>query len=197
MRSIIKNKNGFTQELLAVLLVGLICALFFAGWYYGSNVINTELISGSLDKVIGITTNSMGDNGQLTQTTSNFTINVSQAATATYSQVNTGYNLLGFLAGMIFIAMMIGTILTCYFAPGHPLLISLYVMVTLGLTIGAFYISNAYEAIRLIPGIGGVLVSWTMIDYFLQKLPVMIALVGFLGSGISLIRYYSGGSSYN
>jgi hypothetical protein len=194
MRSILKNKRGFTQELLAVLVVGIIATLFFAGWYYGSNLINTQLTSGAMDKVIRVTTNSMGDNGKLTQTTSNFTINISQATLATYSQVNSGYNLLGFLAAMIFLAMILGTLVTCYFAPGHPLLIGLYILVTIGFTIGAIYISQEYSQLLNVDGIGAVLSSWTMITFFMTKLQYMIALTGFIGASISLVRYYSGGN---
>jgi hypothetical protein len=194
MRKIKSNKKGIMQEMLALVVVGIICAVFFAGWYYSTNVVNGVLTSGNLDKVIGVTTNSMGDDGHLSQTSSNFTVNVSQASYATYSQVNTGYSLLGFLAAMIFVSFMIGTLLMAYFAPGHPLLIFAYIMVTIAMTIFSFYISNAYMALERTSGIGAILQSWSMITFFMENLPYMIAITGFSGCAISFIRYFGGSS---
>lgn len=187
------NKKGFMTELLLLVVIGIICAIFFAGWYYSSNLVNNVLTSGNLDSVINLQTSSINDRGQVVAQQNNFTVNISQASNATFTQVNNGYNLLGFVAAFIMIAFLLGTLLTCYFSPGHPILVFVYIMITIVMTIFSFYISNAYQSLLSTTGIGSVLTSWQLITFFMRRLPYIIAFTGLFGSGIAIVRYYSGG----
>lgn len=162
-----KNKKGFATELLALLVVGIICVLFFAGWIYGNNLLKNTI-----------------DSNKASFDTSQ--ANLSLAVDSTYGYYNTGLEQLKLIAVFIFFGFAIATLAVAYYSKEQPILLAVYVFFVILLTIFSMYVSNAYETMLNTTSLGTTLQGFTMMNFIMSYLPYWVVVIGFIGILISL-----------
>jgi len=172
MTGLTKNKKGFMIELIAMAIIGIIAVIFFAGWMYGIDIVNTALLSVNDDP----------------------NANVSLAAQETFSYMNAGLDGLKLIAFVMIFGFALASLIVAYFSGQHPMLIFVYIMVVIVLIIFGAYISNSYEELRKDDPIG--LAEFGMGNWFLANLPLWIGGIGFVGiilsvSSVAIRREYA------
>ena len=160
---LLNNKKGYAVELMALVVIGIVCLVFFAGWKYAINTVNDELLAVSSP-----------DNAS----------NVSAATEATFSYMNTGLDYLGLISYMIIIGFAIATLIVAYFSGEHPILFFVYIFVIILIVIFAVYISNSYEDLLDEPVIGAELVEFETSNHIMSKLPLWVGVIGFIGTAL-------------
>ena len=163
------KKKGLVIEIIAFMVVAFIMLLFFAGWIYGSHIINGVLTNINSTSPIG---------------------NISEAASHTYTYVDTGYSQLNLISLMILIGYTIATFIIAYFSRKHPIWIAVYVMIAIVLVIFSIYISNAYQGLLSNSTLGATLGTFTVQNFIMNYLPYWVAIISLFGMAISLYGYY-------
>lgn len=170
------KKKGFAIELLALSVILIVSVLFFAGWIYGTNLIEKTLTSGDLDI---ITSSASG---------TSFTLNVTNATESTLSYVVQGYDQLRLISYIMFIGFLIACLVTGYFMGNHPILIIPYILIALFIIIMSVQVSNAYEDLLTNSVLGTTLQSFSVSNIFLVNLPTIITVVAFLGIALAVLK---------
>jgi len=162
-----KNNKGMMIELLMLITVGFIVLLFFAGWKYGFNLVNTELVA------------IQGDAGE------NST-NISDVTQKTMGYINTGLDELGTIAFIIIFGYSLAVLIVGYFARDHPALMFVYVLIVALFVVFSVYISNSYEELLTNDVIGSTLSSYSLGSFFMTYLTTWIIIIGLIGATIAI-----------
>ena len=165
MTDLNQNKKGFALELIALVVIGFISVLFFAGWMYGINLVNTQLLNIPSE-----------DNAT----------NISYAASQTFSYMNEGLSALKLISFMIIFGFVLGTLIFAYFSRKHPVLFIVYFLIWILAIIFSIYVSNAYEEVLNNNVLGTTLATFGISNWIMLKLPWWIAVVGAVGIIIML-----------
>ena len=169
------NKKGFAVEIIALIVVGFVSLVFFALWIYGMNLVNTELLAVPSDGTIG---------------------NVSEAAENSFSWMNTGLDSLKMIGFVIILGYSIATLIVAYYSKDHPIMLVMYILLTVILVVFSIYISNAFEDLLSDPVLGTTLSSFSIGKHIMLNLPIWISVVGFLGVLLMLVGRVVGGQEY-
>lgn len=161
------NKKGGAEEIFIITIVGIILVVFFAGWIYGHGIIT--------DILVNIET----QEGQP---------NVSLAAQSTIAFVDQGIQTLRLIAFTIFFGMVLAFLIINVFIKQHPFLYFVYVMVGMLSVILSVYISNFYEDLFLAEGIGQTIQSFTIMNFVMAYLPIIIGAVSIFGAILLFIN---------
>lgn len=161
-----KNKRGFVIELMAFIVIGVICVLFFGGMIYGFGLINNVLGSGDLDTS---------------------TVNVSDASSKSFSYLVNGMSNLKLISAIILIGYLIATLIMAYFSTKHPLWIFVYFLITLLLIIFSIAISNSYDTMRENTTINSIVSGFSIGNLIIAYLPYWVAIIGLLGILLSVV----------
>lgn len=164
------NNKGFAEGLLMIVVVGIIAALFFAGWMYGSDLLRTQLSNFESDTSIG---------------------NISEASDATYAYVDEGYqNGLPLIALTLLVGFAIATMIMAYFSVEHPSLIFIFIMIVVGTLILSVYVSNAYENLLSNNVLGSTLNGFTAFNFIMSHLSMWVTVIGLFGIVLMIAGRY-------
>lgn len=165
------NKKGFAIELFIVLIIGIVLVLFFGGWIYGVNLIESELLNVN---------------------TEDATINVTAATQDSFSYYREGIGQLRMIALMILFAFMLGTLIVAYYSPAHPVMLLPYIIIAVVLIIMSVPLSNAYEDLLTNDTIGSTLSSFSVMNHILLNLSTYMVVLTFIGIILSLANIIIG-----
>lgn len=160
------NSKGFFIELMAFIIIGIIAVTFFAVFIYGFGLLNSNMAS--------IDANISG-------------ANLSLISSNTLGKMNSGMGNLKVMAFVLLIGYAIASLIVAYFNAKHPLWIIVYIMISALLVIFSVYVSNAYETIKNDAVVGGMITGFTISDMIILNLPVLVAIIAFVGTFLSVV----------
>ena len=169
------NKKGFAVELMMLCIVGIVCLIFFAGWKYGINQVNTALVG--------------------LEATDSYS-NVSGATSETFSYMNSGLDGLRIISFLIIFGFAIATLIMAYFIGEHPIFLFVYVILIGILIIFSVFISNAYGDLLSEDIIGTELQGFGISTFLMSKLPLWIGAIGFIGIVLAIASIYMRRETY-
>lgn len=175
------NKKAETNIfLIFTFIVSAVLVLFlFAGIIYISGLLNTEFHN------IGVRNEQSGGIGA----------NLTEASDVVFGSL---YSMAGTLRLVSFVYIMgiaCIIILTGFYERKHPILFFAYVLIIVLAIITSVPISNYYEDILSQGIMGGELSTFTLSNFIMAKLPLVVMIIGFLG-GIGLFINLVRGDSY-
>ena len=164
------NKKGFViTDLFIIGIIAIVVVLFFGVWIFGFDTLTTTMI--------GIESPPGG------------LVNISQAATDTFGNLNAGFAFLRTMSFLIIFGYSLALLMTSFLTRRNPGLgFVIFLFVTIISLIFAVYITNAYELILVNPILGPTLQSFTASTFILLHLPTWITVIGFIG----MILMFSG-----
>lgn len=162
------NKKGFAMELLAFAVIGFIMILFFVGWMYGSNIVNTTLLN--------------------VDTGSNST-NVSYVASQIYTPYNSGMQQLPLISTIILFAYMVAGLVVAYYSRNNPIMLFLYFLVVIVFVIFSVYISNSYQQVAQTSELASTFSQFGMSNVVMNGLPYFVAVIGLFCVGLGYVLY--------
>lgn len=160
MKKIIKGKKGYVIELMAFIVIGIICVLFFGGMIYGFGLIKDTLESGDLDTTA---------------------VNISDTSSKSFGYLVTGMSNLKLISAIILIGYLIATLTMAYFSTKHPLWIFVYILITILLVIFSIAISNSYNTLKENSTINSMVSGFTVSNVIISYLPYWVAIIGLAG----------------
>lgn len=160
------NRKGDIMDLFVWIIVSFVILIFFAVWMFGMNLITVELIA--------------------VETPSNI-VNVSEAATNTFGQMNTALNSLRFMAFAIIVTLGFGILIGNFMVKAHPVLFIVYIFITIIAVIFSVSISNAYEGLLSNTTIGATLLTFKAGGFIMLHLPTWVTVIGLIGAVILLV----------
>ena len=160
------GKKGYIVELMAFIVIGIICVLFFGGMIYGFGLIKDTLESGDLDTSA---------------------VNVSDASSKSFGYLVTGMSNLKLISAIILIGYLIATLTMAYFSTKHPLWIFVYILITILLIIFSISISSSYNTMKTNPTISSMVSGFTVSNVIISYLPYWVALIGLAGIVLSVV----------
>ncbi len=162
------NRKGGLFDIFILLIVGFVVFLFFAAWVYGFNLLTNQIVDSGI-----IVDNPFNDG----------TTNISDIGEDTFGAVNTGLGSLKWIALVIFIAMIMGIMVSNFLVKAHPAFFIVYVLITIIAVVFSVYISNAYETIVTSANpLGPTLQSFGAMDFIMNNLPIWTTIIGFMGA---------------
>lgn len=173
------NRKGAGTDLFLIIIVGFILLIFIIVWMVGFSLLSNTLTS--------ITSQP------------NEPTNVSQAATDTLGQVNSGLSVWYWAVGAIVVGLFISVFISNFLVKSHPVFIIPYVIIVVIAIIFSTVISNAYESAIL----GNTVLADQASNFgganlIFLNLPIWITVVGILGAiflFIGIIRDKGAGES--
>lgn len=157
------DKRGGLMDTFVWIIIAFVIIAFFIVFLYGFNIMTNILTTIPSDSPI---------------------VNVSQAATDTFGQVNSAApNGLRYLAIAILFAMMLSIFISNYLIKADPIYFVIYVLVTVIAVIFSAYVSNAYESSILNSQIlGQTALSFPEMNFIFLHLPIWATVIGVVGA---------------
>jgi len=161
------NIRGGAEAIFVLAIIPFIVVAFFGVWIFVNQTITDTL------------TNIEASEG----------VNVSAAAEVTFGQVQEGLNYLRLIAFVIFFGLVLSFLLINAFVKAHPFLYVVYVLVSMFATILSVYLSNFYsDKLLTMPTIGTTFQSFTVMNFVMANLPLLIGTIGILGGILLFIN---------
>ena len=157
-----ENKKGIVMEILAVIIIGFIMILFFAGWTYGVGLVN--------DQLKGI----QGDGSNVT----NISNIASQNFGYYYNGIDDGLKL---ISAVLLIVYMLATLIIAYYSPESPIMYIVYFIIAAVFVVFSIYIGNAYEGLVNEGILGGELTRFTIGNHIMMNLSMYVLAVTVIG----------------
>jgi len=108
-------------------------------------------------------------------------INASNATVSVFEGVKNTTERLDYVVFGVFIALILGLIITGWFIGGHPIFMFIYfVFIVMGVIISSI-MSNVWETISQSSVFGLTITSFPITNNILLNLPIYIAIIGFIG----------------
>lgn len=118
---------------------------------------------------------------------------VINSSSQTFSSLQAAQDLTGrfdYIIFAIFIAMILGLIISGWFVGGHPIFMFAYfLLVLVGVILTAVF-SNAWDTISTLSVFGTTIASFTITNNLLSYLPIYISVAGFLGLVVMFAKPY-------
>lgn len=163
------NKRGGAEEIFLIAAIPIIIIAFFGAWIFVNQTIETTLLS--------------------TPEQSDIKVNITEATEATFGNVNDGLAFLRLIAFTIFFGIVLSFFILNVFVKSHPFLYIVYVLVSMFATILSVYISNFYEQyILTMTTLGPTYQSFTIMNFVMLNLPIMIGVIGIFGAILLFIN---------
>lgn len=94
-----------------------------------------------------------------------------------------------FISYAVFIGLILGYLIICFYIRTQPWLIFLWVFVMIFMVIISMFISNAYVNAATAPNTASFYSAWGTNDFLLRHLPHAMAVLGTLGGILLLVLY--------
>lgn len=167
---VIKDKKGFGVELIAFVIIGFVAVAIFAMFIYGFGQLNTILTSGSMDTS---------------------SVNLTDAASKTFSHVNTGIGGLRLISAIMLIGYALATLIFAYFSSKHQIWVFVYILMTAMIIIFSVYIANAFDDLKTNSFIGSTISSFGISGFILSHLPTWTTIIGLFGVVLCIVGAYA------
>lgn len=118
-------------------------------------------------------------------------VNATMYYNQTIGQIPGGFASLQWITYGILIAMFLSVIISASLSRKHPVILVPYGFIVLVLVFFAAIISNAYESIMKTPGLVDTFNQFYGMNFIMLNLPYIVAVVGIIGTLLSVINIYS------
>lgn len=108
-------------------------------------------------------------------------INESSKTVTAFGNVKSLTNKLDYFIFGVFIALILGLIVTSWFIAGHPIYMFAYFLVVVISVVISTVLANSWETISQSSIFGNTVVSFTLTNNLMMNLPLYIAVIGFIG----------------
>jgi Flp pilus assembly pilin Flp len=184
----IYNKKGQTSTVFNIfyfIIVTLVSVLFIGGLIYVTGLLN------------GVFTQ-VGVNNDLTRNSSSpGYVNLTLASNETFGVLNNSVQSLYMVAGVYVLALAASIIITNIFMKMHPLWFFAYMLIAVLAVIFSAPVSNAYQSILASNIYGGNLAGFTIPNFVLINLPIIVMVIGVLGGIFLFINMIRTGDERN
>ena len=110
-------------------------------------------------------------------------LNISEAATVTFGQINQGLQQLRYWTFFLFLAMGVSILIGNFLVKANPAFFAAYVLVVIISIITSIFISNAYERLLLDSGaLQETFQSFVGMSSIMLSLPIWVTVVGLMGA---------------
>lgn len=167
------NKKASILDPIIWIISAFIILLFFAIWIYGHNTLTNKLMA-------------VGTKGS-----AGTAINVTDATTKTFKQVDSNLGVLKWMAFAMMIAMIISIFISNFLVKAHPVFFAVYVFICVVAIAFAAIISNVYVGLLDNSVIGATLTTFKAGGFVMRYLPTwttVVALFGALFLFLGIIR---------
>lgn len=166
-----KNKKGFVDKIMIVLIIAVVIAIFALIFFAGSLLLPILVGSGSM--VIGQISNSVNTNSPNTE-----------LANATNTSLGIASNVLGVIELCVYIFMIIltlGFLALCFYVRTYPFLTYIWIFIIILLVFFSMFLSNAYITASQMGELQDFYALWGQNDFIMTNLPMIIAVIGIFG----------------
>lgn len=171
LNKMLLNKRGqIAFDLIVMIIILFIALVFFAGWTFMTHSLSTTL------RGIGV----MG-NG----------INMTQISDSTLGQYDSSLSMLQYLALAIFFGSVLSIFVHNYLIKVSPFFFAVYFILSVVAVIFSAIMSNAYMTLLKVPALS-TLYTYTMMNYIMMYLPIIISAVCFIGLILLFVNYDAG-----
>lgn len=115
-------------------------------------------------------------------------VNMSETIDATMGVVDTTFKSLYWISIFLIIGMVISIFIGSYLVTTKPIFFIPYIFIVIIAVIVSVGISNAYESIVAEPTLQSTFVEFVGANFIMSKLPIWIAVIGFIGAIIMFSR---------
>ncbi len=155
------NKKGAITDLILWLIISFVVVIFLGVWTFGFNILSTELGNAQSGSDL---------------------VNISEAAAATFGQVNSAMPGLRIVAFVIIFALAISIFISNALIKANPVFFIVYVLITVVSVIFAAILSNAYEELLMNDVFGATLLEFTASNHILLNFPLYTTIIGLFGA---------------
>lgn len=165
------NNKGFTQQVLIILIIGIVFAIMIIFYWAGSMVLPILTSAGS----------DITSQLQLSTSTNNPS---SELANATATTGNIAKGIFGAVESIVyvfFIFLLMGFIALCFYVRSHPAFAFFWVFIIIGLAFVSMFVSNAYTSASQLPATSSYYSTWGTNDFLMSNLPIIVVVSGVIG----------------
>ena len=108
-------------------------------------------------------------------------INESSGTVTAFGNIKNLTNKFDYFVFGVFIAFVLGLIVTSWFIPAHPIYMFAYFLVVVISVVISTVLANSWELISQSSIFGNTVVSFTLTNNLLMNLPIYVAVIGFIG----------------
>lgn len=171
------KKGSIMLDMFIWVIIGFVAVLFFAGFMYGFGIVTNTMTS--INDVIAPDNTTIGE-----------------VAQNTFGQVNSGYQLLKFVALCIFIGMCLNLFITSFFSRIHPVFFVLYLIIWIVVLVVSILMTITYNTMRVDDVLGATIQSFGPMDFILQYLPYIVAVLGGINAVLLFTNIEKEGGGY-
>lgn len=178
----LKDDNGQYDLIFSpfrIAIVAFLVLVLFGGLIYATGLINDQF-------------NAIGLQNEVNSGLPGY-VNLTQAAQNTFGQFNNSIQALRMVAITLIFSEILLMVVFASFKKIHPVLFIVWVFIVFLAVLLAAPIANAYETLLQGNIYNGLLQTFTGGNWFVLNLPLMIAVVGFLGAILMFINIRNGG----
>jgi len=173
----LQKKGQIDTNIINVMVILFLAVVFFAGLIYVQGLIYKSF------QQVGLENEKNANN--------DIYVNLTQANEQTFGVLNDSIQSLRLVSFMYMLSIIVLTIIVGAFERKHPFLFFIYILIMMLALILAPIISNAYETLLQSNIFEGVLQSFTLSNFIMLNLPIIVLIMGTLGSillFVNLIR---------